>query len=106
MSVCHCHSHERFYFRINYNKYVDDFNLVLAYLEEGWYWERAGDGKLQLVWTKEMEDQDKKENLSPEDQTMRKVQEMASSLIDGIRFTIDLPEKHEAKKVPMLDLAV
>ena len=44
--------------------------------------------------------------LSPEEKTMRKVQELANLLVQGIRFTIDLPGRHTSGKVPMLDLAV
>ena len=35
---------------------------------------------------------------------MKKIQHLASILIEGIRFTVDLPERHSTKKVPMLDL--
>ena len=31
---------------------------------------------------------------------------MANILVEGIRFTVDLPERHETRKVPMLDLTV
>ena len=43
---------------------------------------------------------------SPEERTMQRVQEMANFLVEGIGFTVDLPGRHESRKVPMLDLAL
>ena len=37
---------------------------------------------------------------------MKKVQEVANMLVEGIKFTIDLPERHGDGRVPMLDLSV
>ena len=37
---------------------------------------------------------------------MNRIQEMANFLVDGIKFTVDIPERYVDKKVPMLDLAV
>ena len=37
---------------------------------------------------------------------MKRVQELANMLVDGIRFTIDLPSYHTSGKVTMLDLSV
>ena len=87
-------------------KYVDDVNICMEMIEPGWSWTKQKTGLPVLEWTKEMETEDKKLEVSPEELTMRKVQELASILIEGIKFTVDLPEKHETRKVPMLDLCV
>ena len=37
-----------------FKKYVDDVNLCLSILEEGWFWERREKNRLpELVWTQE-----------------------------------------------------
>ena len=48
---------------------------------------------------------DRKEDLSQEAHTLKKVQAMANMMIEGIKFTIDLPANPTSGKVPMLDLA-
>ena len=40
------------------------------------------------------------------ERTMELMREMASSLIPGIQFTVDLPSRYPEGKVPMLDLQV
>ena len=37
---------------------------------------------------------------------MLRIQEMTNTLVKGIKFTVDLPEKYDTEKVPMLDIAV
>ena len=37
---------------------------------------------------------------------MARIQEMANKLLEGIKFTVDLPGRYQTAKVPMLDLAV
>ena len=85
---------------------VDEVNTCIANIEEGWSWKRVGKGLPTFVWTAEMEAEDKEEEISPEELTVRKVQELASMLVDGIKFMVVLPERHKEKKVPMLDLCV
>ena len=36
-------------------RYVDNINTIVAILEEGWFWQRSTDKKVQLVWTQERE---------------------------------------------------
>ena len=70
-------------------KYVNDVNLCLAILEEGWYWERRGNQLPELVWTRERQEEDRQEALSKEEHTLLRVQEMANMMLEGIRFTVD-----------------
>ena len=42
-------------------KYVDNVNLCIGLLEEGWAWETQKGRKPELVWTKEREGHDKEE---------------------------------------------
>ena len=37
---------------------------------------------------------------------MERVREVASRIVKGIVFTVDIPEWHQTGMVPMLDLAV
>ena len=37
--------------------------------------------------------------------TLRRVLEMASMLVKGVKFTVDGPEDYESHKMPMLDMA-
>ena len=63
-------------------------------LEEGWAWETQKGRKPELVWTNEREGHDKEESLPHDIRTMKRVQELANMLVDGIRFIIDLPERY------------
>ena len=58
------------------------------------------------MWTEDRMTKDLQENLSPEERTMARVQEMANRVVKDIIFTVDLPERHLSKQVPMLDVAV
>ena len=53
-----------------------------------------------------MEEKDRANSESHEERTIRLITEESSRRIPGIRFMYDLPEKHEDKKCPVLDLAV
>ena len=46
------------------------------------------------------------EAISEEERSMERMRDMASSLVEGIVFTVDLPSRHKNGKVPMLDIAV
>ena len=87
-------------------KYVDDVNLAVGLLEKGWKWERQETGELSLVWTQERMYLDVREAISEEERSMERLREMASDLVEGIVFTVDLPSRHRSGKVPMLDIAV
>ena len=72
-------------------------------------WEKDPEGQFRIVWTQDRETKDIKEGKDVDttrERTMRLLGEMASSLIPGIRFTVDLPSRYPGKKVPMLDLQV
>ena len=51
-----------------------------------------------------MEEEDNKR--SEELATIEKVRWLGNQLVPGLRLTIDLPELHESKKCPMLDIQV
>ena len=63
-------------------------------------------GSLELEWTQERFEEDHEKDEPDEVRSMERMREMASSLVEGIVFTVDLPINHESKKVPMLDIAV
>ena len=46
------------------------------------------------------------ENISSAEHTIRILNEIANDVDPMIRFTFDLPEKHQDKKLPVLDLKV
>ena len=87
-------------------KYVDNLNLVTGILEKGWRWVKQETGKLEVEWTQERFEEDLEKDEPDEVRSMERMREMASSLVEGIIFTVDLPINHESKKVPMLDIAV
>ena len=47
-------------------------------------------GKLELEWTQERLDDDVREDQPEEERSMERVREMASNLVNGIVFTVDL----------------
>ena len=49
---------------------------------------------------------DKAEASSKEERTMKNTKELANMLVDGIKFTVDLPERYDTGRAPMLDLSV
>ena len=82
-------------------KYVDDINIVTEYVPLGSRWD--GD---QLTQTEETLLEDRMSGVSREALTMRIVLELANRIIPWLFFTSDLPEDHDNKKIPMLDLQV
>ena len=82
-------------------KYVDDVNMIMGMLPLGTRWE---DG--MLTHSKEKESLDKAENRSGEENTMMCMQAAANSVIVWLEFTMDIPEYHESRTVPILDLQV
>ena len=57
-----------------------------------------------MRWSLEMEEEDNKR--SEELATIEKVRWLGNKLVPGLKLTIDLPELHETKKCPMLDIQV
>ena len=82
-------------------KYVDDVNLVMAVLDLGTRW--VDDS---LVHDEEWEEQDRAAGRTKEDVTMVAMRVAADSIIPWLQFTMDEPDQHEHKTVPMLDLCV
>ena len=79
--------------------YVDDVNGVYNPVKVGMEY---SNGELIFNETKAINDKD-----VPEDErTMALVKDIANSVDDMIKMTIDTPSKHEDNKVPMLDLKV
>ena len=92
-----------------FRKYVDDVNLALSLARPGLRWERDMDGTYKLKWDKDTETRDLQGEKSAEEakeRTMRLMGEVASLLVPGISFMVDLPSRYPTKKVPMLDLQV
>ena len=52
-----------------------------------------------MVWSQKRMDRDKEDNLSDEMRTLTRVCEMANMLFKGVRFTVDAPENHPARRV-------
>ena len=86
-----------------FTKYVDDSNLLMENLGAGARWSK----KLQKI-TYRTEDalEDTAHGREPEEVTMRAWGMMASDVIPGLKFTVDFPQNHENRKVPMLDFMV
>ena len=82
-------------------KYIDDINLVIMRLSLGTRWEGS-----KLAWSEEWEQQDRDQGRSQEVVTMEAMRCAADSVMPWLRFTMDLPEKHESQTVPVLDIQV
>ena len=59
-------------------KYVDDVNLCLALIEDGWFWQQEGRKPPVFIWTQERELEDKSVDASPQEKTMGKIQDLAN----------------------------
>ena len=84
---------------ILYERFKDDITVMLESLEKGSKFEN---GKLVI-------DLDKKENdleKSDEEVTMAVILEVAESVDNMIKFTVDTPSMHENKKLAILDVEV
>ena len=82
-------------------KYVDDINMVLAWVELGTRWVGGS-----LVHRSEWEMEDIRAGKSNCAVTMEAMRTAADEVIPWLDFTVDYPELHEDKTVPMLDLQV
>ena len=81
-------------------KYVDDSEVIVENVPVGTRWDNDS---RKLLCTDEAVEEDNVEDKSREEITMRAWGEMASSLIPGVKFTIDYPANNTNGKVPMLD---
>ena len=84
-------------------KYVDDINIATSLIPKGNEWYKEGN-MWKLRWSRKMvvEYNERTEELA----TLEKVRWLGNQLVPGLKLTIDLPEMHENKKCPMLDIQV
>ena len=73
-------------------------NLCVALIEDGWFWQQEGRKPPVFTWTQERELENKAMEVSPQEKTMAKVQDLANMLVEGIRFTVDLPWKAQVRQ--------
>ena len=79
-------------------KYVDDVNLITAWVRLGTRWESNN-----LEHREEWEISDKLAGRTQADVTMQAMKQAADNAIPWLNFTVDHPDLHEVKTVPMLD---
>ena len=82
-------------------KYVDDVNMVLAWVELGTRWVEG-----RLEHKEEWELEDRRSGRSRCSVTMEAMRTAADQIIPWLDFTVDYPELHADNTVPMLDLQV
>lgn len=79
-------------------KYVDDGEVLCENIPMGSRWDGS-----KMVVTDEAAEDDRITQRSREEVTMRAWGDMASSVIPGLKFTVDFPSNHDDNAVPMLD---
>ena len=79
--------------------YVDDVNGIFRPVNVGLEYKN---GELRF----NEEKAEKEKDLPEDERTMNVIRDIANSIDNMIRMTIDIPSKHEDDKVPMLDLKV
>ena len=82
------------------SRYVDDVTAVVSALKVGVRWCQKDK---QLMFNKEFEEEDLKENLPASTRTMAVVKEIMNSIYRNIKVTTEVPENFEDKKLPVLD---
>ena len=82
-----------------YERYKDDITVIGEVLETG---SRLVNDKITIDLDKKVEDSEK----SNSEVTMNIVVEVAESIDNMIKFSVDLPEKNPSKKLAVLDLEV
>ena len=82
-------------------KYVDDINLILSNLRLGSRWRED-----RVVHDKVWEEEDIAANKSQDEVTMECARDAACSVLVCLDFTLDIPQYHDSKMVPILDLQV
>ena len=80
-----------------YERFKDDLTILVKSLEAGTKWQ---DGTLVVDPEKAKTDAEK----TNEDITMEVIQDIANSMDDMIKFTVDHPKKHKSGKIPILDI--
>ena len=84
-------------------KYVDNVFVFLNALRNGMRWNKELN---KITWTEEDKIYYVEENNSEDHVTMNVWKDMASSIYSFLNFTVDLPEHHIDKFVPVLDVKV
>ena len=84
-------------------KYVDDVYVFLNHVGNGIRWV---DEKDKITWSEEDDKYDKKEGNSEDHITMDVWVKMASSIYNFLKFTVDIPEHHLDKCVPVLNVKI
>ena len=59
-----------------------------------------------MLWSQEWQEEDREKNMSPEETTMREVSRMASSIMNGLKFTYDTPGMNRTGTMAVLDTQV
>ena len=80
-----------------YERFKDDITILLKCLEAGTKFEN---GILKMDLEKKMIDEEN----SDEEITMGIIKDIADSVDDMIKFTVDYPSNHDGGKMPVLDL--
>ena len=84
-------------------KYVDDVFVFLNHIGNGMRWNKEKD---MVEWNEEDEKYDIEEKNSNDHVTMNVWAGMASSVYKFLKFTVDIPEHHLDKSVPVLDVKI
>ena len=80
-----------------YERFKDDITMMLEVIEKGTKFE---DGQLVVDEGKKSNDEEK----SDEEITMEVIKDVADSIDDMIRFTVDYPTNYKNNKLPILDI--
>ena len=83
-----------------YKRYVDDMILVTRAVNPRWYCNEKG----KMVFDPDRVEADRQ--VSDTERTARVFAQEANSINMNIQVTVDHPEKHPDKKMPVLDLKV
>ena len=84
----------------SYSRYVDDQLLIMRTIGKGWSYNSR---TRRMEFSKLLEQSC---TLSDSERTARVIAEIANSLDEGIQVTVDLPERNEDGRLPVLDLKV
>ena len=85
-------------------KYVDDVNIATSPIPKAFSWNKENKQGRKLIWTEQKLHQNEEEGLSDSERTLELIKEIGDSLVPGLKLTKDLPEYHENKKFPVLDI--
>jgi hypothetical protein len=83
-----------------YKRYVDDITIVMSSIKKGWRFNPNTDTM------EHSEDLANSDNDSDEVRTFKILQSIANSISPEIQLTVDTPENHKNKRLPVLDLNI